>query len=564
MKFEDIEKYYKRIDIISEANLINFYSTRLARTKSFDEKNTIIRAVDIIKRRYDNFYEYVFIRHTQDSSNNFFSEEFKYFEANEDEFKKACVKFALTLLDDDDLDKLKKRWGKYFFDKLEIMQNLYSKDVIGLNINENKILKEIIDYRDSQEIYCDDEKITNKNLAKYISLPDREKRKKLMIAMNNNNTQNKEYYAEKYRDLVVIRHKIAKRLGFDGYLDFSDKDRCRIDYDHNDIIGFRNAIKKYLASNAHTISDIQKDKLGIDALYTYDLRVYFKDYNPMPLKDPYLLLKTIAKNLERYNPYLSKIINKIFDENSLDLEPRANKVNMTYASYLHNYDISYIFTNYKGSDKDFSNFITCLSYTLINYVSSYNELIEYTSPQDDIVRAYSTAFAFIILSFADELFTKDAKKYALAYKIKVLYDILFYCLINEFEESLYLDIKTDVDERYEIFRQLHSEYFPFLKIEQDVFDVGMWWLNYHTLFNTPMLSINYALGALSGLDYYNNFTDDRENALKKMTTLMENASKEDFLKSIELSGLKNPFIEENIKDIVIKYIDNLASEYKKI
>lgn len=49
-----------------------------------------------------------------------------------------------------------------------------------------------------------------------------------------------------------------------------------------------------------------------------------------------------------------------------------------------------------------------------------------------------------------------------------------------------------------------------------------------------------------------------------MTTLMENASKEDFLKSIELSGLKNPFIEENIKDIVIKYIDNLASEYKKI
>ena len=79
-----------------------------------------------------------------------------------------------------------------------------------------------------------------------------------------------------------------------------------------------------------------------------------------------------------------------------------------------------------------------------------------------------------------------------------------------------------------------------------------------------MLSINYALGALSGLDYYNNFTDDRGNALKKMTTLMENASKEDFLKSIELSGLKNPFIEENIKDIVIKYIDNLASEYKKI
>lgn len=112
MKFEDIEKYYKRIDIISEANLINFYSTRLARTKSFDEKNSLIRAVDIIKRRYDSFYEYVFIRHTQDTTNNLFSEEFKYFEANEDEFNKACVKFAQTLLDDDDLDRLKKRWGQ--------------------------------------------------------------------------------------------------------------------------------------------------------------------------------------------------------------------------------------------------------------------------------------------------------------------------------------------------------------------------------------------------------------------------------------------------------------------
>lgn len=65
MKFEDIEKYYKRIDILSEANLINFYATRLARTKNFDEKNSLIRAVDIIKRRYDNFYEYVFIRYNR-------------------------------------------------------------------------------------------------------------------------------------------------------------------------------------------------------------------------------------------------------------------------------------------------------------------------------------------------------------------------------------------------------------------------------------------------------------------------------------------------------------------
>ena len=118
MKFDEIKKFYKRIDIISEANLINFYANRLARTKSFDEKNSIIREVDIIKRRYDSFYEYVFIRFAQDSSDNFFNGEFKYIEENEDEFKKACVKFAQTLLDDDDLDKLKKRWGKYFFDKL--------------------------------------------------------------------------------------------------------------------------------------------------------------------------------------------------------------------------------------------------------------------------------------------------------------------------------------------------------------------------------------------------------------------------------------------------------------
>ena len=564
MKFDEIKKFYKRIDIISEANLINFYANRLARTKRFDEKNAIIREVDIIKRRYDSFYEYVFIKITQNNEDKFFNDEFKYFEDNEDEFKKSCVKFAQTLLDDDDIDKLKKRWGKYFFDKLEIMQNLYYKDVIGLNINENNIIQEINEYRESKSITFNGEKITNRNLEDFVSHPDRNIRKNILKLLNINNDQYKAYYAEKYRDLVVIRHKIAKRLGYDGYLDFSDKDRCRINYDRNDIINFRNSIKKHLASQMHIITDIQKEKLGIDNLYTYDMRVYFKDYDALPMQDPYLLLKKISENLKKHNPFSSKIIEKMLEEKSFDLEARMNKTNITYASYLHNFDTSFIFTNYEANHTDFSKFITCLSYALINYLSSYNEIIEYTSPEDDIVRAYSTAFSFIIHDFIDKLFVKGSEKYAVAYKIKLLYDILFYCLISEFEESLYLDIKTDVDERYEIFRKLHAEYFPFISVDKENFDVGMWWLNYHNLFNTPMLSINYAIGDLSGLDFYNNFNDDKESSFKKMNTLMDNASKEDFLTSIELSGLKNPFVDDNIKDIINKYIASLASEYKKI
>lgn len=564
MKFDEIKKFYKRIDIISEANLINFYANRLARTKRFDEKNAIIREVDIIKRRYDSFYEYVFIKITQNNEDKFFNDEFKYFEDNEDEFKKSCVKFAQTLLDDDDIDKLKKRWGKYFFDKLEIMQNLYYKDVIGLNINENNIIQEINEYRESKSITFNGEKITNRNLEDFVSHPDRNIRKNILKLLNINNDQYKAYYAEKYRDLVVIRHKIAKRLGYDGYLDFSDKDRCRINYDRNDIINFRNSIKKHLASQMHIITDIQKEKLGIDNLYTYDMRVYFKDYDALPMQDPYLLLKKISENLKKHNPFSSKIIEKMLEEKSFDLEARMNKTNITYASYLHNFDTSFIFTNYEANHTDFSKFITCLSYALINYLSSYNEIIEYTSPEDDIVRAYSTAFSFIIHDFIDKLFVKGSEKYAVAYKIKLLYDILFYCLISEFEESLYLDIKTDVDERYEIFRKLHAKYFPFISVDKENFDVGMWWLNYHNLFNTPMLSINYAIGDLSGLDFYNNFNDDKESSFKKMNTLMDNASKEDFLTSIELSGLKNPFVDDNIKDIINKYIASLASEYKKI
>lgn len=564
MKFDEIEKLYKRIDIPSEANLVNFYANRLARTKSFDEKNSIIREVDIIKRRFDTFYEYVFIRFTQDTSNKFFADEYEYYEANIDEFKKSCVKFAQTLLDDDDLDKLKKRWGKYFFDKLEIKQNLYCQDVIGLNINENKILKEISDHRDAISISIDNEILTSRNLITHLTSPDREKRKKVALAMNENNIKNKEYYAEKYRDLVVIRHKISKRLGFDGYLDFSDKARCRIDYDHNDIINFRNSIKKHLASNMHIITDIQKKKLGVDSLYTYDMRVYFKEHNTIPIKDPYLLLKKISENLKNDSPFLSKVIDKMFDDNSLDLNPRKDKAKITFASYLHNFDTSFIFTNYEANHSEFNKFITCLSYALLNYQSSYNEIIEYTSPEDDIIRAYTTAFSFIVMNFIDELFLNDAKKYATAYKIKVLYDILFYCLISEFEESLYLDIKTDIEERYEIFRKLHAEYFPFISVDKNEFDVGMWWLNYNNLFNTPMLSINYAIGDISGLDFCNNFLDDKKDAFKKMNTLMDNASKEDFLTSIKLSGLKNPFIDDNVKDITIKYIENLANEYKKI
>lgn len=564
MIFNELEKTYKRLNIVGDANLINYYSTRIARTDDIDEKNKYIKLVDIIKRRYFDFSDYVYIKARQDMNNEFFIEEEKYINEYHDDFDKACVKFAQTLLDDDKLDELKKRWGKYFFDKLNVMQNLYNKDVIGLKINETKTIEEMNTFRESRAIYYNEEKITNKNLYKYVLSQDRDTRKNLLINMNKNNIEHKDYYAEKYRDLVVIRHKIAKRLGYDGYLDYSDKDRCRIDYDHNDIINFRNAIKEHLASKIHLISDIQKEKLGIKDIYTYDLRVYFKEYSAQPLKDPYFLLKKISNGLESVNPRFTKIINKMFDDKSLDLNPRNGKAKINYANFLNSSDISFMFANYDACSKSFKDFIVCLSYALLNYISSYSELYEYANPQDDITEAFSIAFSFIVLSFADDLFTNDAKKYVINYRIKLVYNILFYCLINEFEESLYLDIKTDVNERYNIFRKLHHEYFPFITVDENIFDVGMWWLNYYTLFNRPMLSINFAIGALSGIDFYNHLRDDNAKAIKSLNTLMDLAGKEDFLKTVHLSDLHNPFDVDSIKIIVDKYIDTLANDYKKI
>lgn len=564
MDFNDLEKKYKRLNISGEANLINYYSTRISRSNNIQDKNKFIKEVDIIKRRYYDYTEYVYIKTTQDMNDEFFLQEAKYIQDNEDEFEKACVKFAQTLLDDDDIDELKKRWGKYFFDKLNVMQNLFNKDVIGLNINERKTIEQMNEYRASKSISFNNEKITNKNLHKYVSSQNRDTRKNLFINMNKSNLEYKDYYSEKYRDLIVIRHKIARRLGYDGYLEYSDKDRCRIDYDHNDIINFRKAIKKYLASNIHQITDIQREKLKVDKLYTYDLRVYFKDCKPTPLSDPYLILNKISKRLKNINPILTNIIKKMFTDKSFDLSPRENKANINYASYIINNDISFMFANYERSAKSFMDFTVCLSYALLNYISSYNELIEYTNPQDDIAEAFSIAFNFLIFEFANELFIKDYKKYIISYKIKLLYDILFYCLINEFEESLYLDIKTDVNVRYNIFRKLHHEYFPFISVDENVFDVGMWWLNYYTLFNRPMLSINFALGAFSGIDYCNKLLENKNDAIKSFNTMMDKAGKEDFLKTIVSSNLKNPFDCESVKTVVEKYIKNLKNEYKNI
>lgn len=564
MIFNQLEKTYTRLDILAEANLINYYTTRIARSKSLVEKNKYIKEVDIIKRRYYDFANYVFIKTTQNINDKFFSEEERYIEEHSDDFDKACVKFAQTLLEDDEIDELKKRWGKYFFDKLNVIQNLYNKDVIGLNVNENKIIEEMNSYRESKSLYYNGEKITNKNLYKYVLSQNRDIRKNLLMKVNKNNIELKDYYAEKYRDLVVIRHKIAKRLGYDGYLEYSEKDRCRIDYDRSDIKDFRDSIKEHLASQIHLISDIQKEKLGTDNLYTYDLRVYFKNYNPLALKNPYSLLNKISQGLESVNPLFTKIIDKMFSDRSLDLSPREGKAKINYANFLHSSDTSFMFTNYDSSSKSFMDFIKCLSYALLNYISSYNEITEYTSPQDDIAETFSIAFSFIVLEFAQELFTKDAQKYIINYKIKLLYDILFYCLINEFEESLYLDIKMDVDERYKVFRKLHHEYFPFISVDENIFDVGMWWLNYYTLFNRPMLSINFSLGAFSGIDFYNHLRNNKNKAISNIAVLMDLAGKEDFLKTIKASNLSNPFDSNNINEVITQYVRELAKEYKKI
>lgn len=133
------------------------------------------------------------------------------------------------------------------------------------------------------------------------------------------------------------------------------------------------------------------------------------------------------------------------------------------------------------------------------------------------------------------------------------------CMVDEFQHIVYGQPELTPAQRKQAWMELEREYRPHLDYESDPFfgKGGRWQMQGH-IFQMPFYYIDYCLSTICSLQYKVKMDQDFQKAWDSYLALCRLSAKKFYVPMLDEAGLKNPFEEGCIHEIV-EHFEKLLS-----
>ena len=303
-KFSEIEYSRPSVEQFRECAM----STRLKlmAARDADVVETAIMAFQREVSAFDTAYTICMIRHDLDTVDQFWNDEMDFFDENYPVISDLSASVYTALLHSEIKDELIEKFGDMIFRKIQIQREIVSSEVLDDLAEESSLENEYSQILSEADILFDGEHQTISTMTPFLESTDREERRKAHKAVSDYYAGQKEKFDEIYDKMVKIRTTIAKKLGFNNFVELGYKRMERYDYDAEKVKEFRDNVVKYIVPITSEIRRLQKGRLDLDKLLYYDLPCLFVNGNPTP---------NIPQ--EKYFETGSQMFAKMFEEGSL-------------------------------------------------------------------------------------------------------------------------------------------------------------------------------------------------------------------------------------------------------
>ena len=162
---------------------------------------------------------------------------------------------------------------------------------------------------------------TLSQLTPFKSDPDDARRLAAWKAEGNWYKENQAKLDDLYDQLVHLRDKMGKKLGYEGYTTLGYYRMGRNCYTKEDVEKFRKAVVKYLVPVADSIYREQAKRLGKEYPMSFaDNALEFRSGNPKPIGTPDEILAMGRKFYDELSPETSEFFRMMLDNELLDVQ----------------------------------------------------------------------------------------------------------------------------------------------------------------------------------------------------------------------------------------------------
>lgn len=550
---------YIRPDFPKEKQAIQQYIEHIKQAENYQTIRMLFLEREKEKRSFATKVEIALIRNSIDTTDAFYEEEVNYINEEEpilDLLRKEADK---TLLESSFLPEFEAEFGSLIVKNMKTKQRLSNEKVVSDFVEEANLKQRYTKIIATCKTEFRGEECNFYGLLKHMQSTNREERKEAFLKWAELYESVSVELDDIYDKLIQLRNGIAKTLGFDSYIDMAYLEKQRYDYNAEDVARFRKQIVETVVPVCEKLYEMQRNRLHIDKLYFYDETFVYPDGNPVPIGKKEDLVKAAQKMYQELSKETGMFFDTMVEYELFDLDTKDGKSGGGYCTFLEEYNVPFIFSNFNGTSADVDVLTHEAGHAFEGYVSAKKQkLSEQIFSTNEVNEIHSMSMEHFAYPWMKEFFGEKAEQSIYAHLCSAFTCIPYLVCVDEFQHCIFEKPFVTAKERRQIWKELEQKYMPWREYNGNSFlEEGGFWMQKQHIFLYPFYYIEYALAQMGAFEFYGKMKENRELAWEKYYKLCEAGGSKGYFELLELAGLSNPFQEGTVEKIVKKMEEEL-------
>lgn len=558
MRFEEFA--YTRPNMDEVESRYNAALVRFEGASSAQEQEEVIKEINEIRNELSTDFNLVYIRHSIDTTDEFYKEEQDFLDEIEPLTKALDTKYYKALVKSPFRNELEKKWGTQLFSLADCELKTFDDSIIEDLQQENKLTTKYSKLIASAKIPFNGEELTLAQLDPFTESTDREVRKKASEAKFGFFNENKEEFDDIFDQLVKLRTKIAQKLGYKNFVELGYARMTRTDYDADMVAKFRDQVKEYIVPLTEKLKERQQARIGVQDLKYYDEGFKFKTGNATPKGTPEWIIENGSKMYEELSQETKEFFQFMIDKNLMDLVAQKGKEAGGYCTYIPTYKTPYIFSNFNGTSGDIDVLTHEAGHAFQVYMSRDFDVPEYNWPTYEACEIHSMSMEFFTWPWMELFFKEDTEKYKFSHLSSAISFLPYGVAVDEFQHFVYENPEVTPAERNKAWREIEGKYLPNRDYDgNDYLESGGFWQRQGHIYRTPFYYIDYTLAQICALQYWKLSQENPVQAWKSYLELCKLGGSKSFTELVKFAQLRSPF-EDGCVESVVGEIENYLNK----
>jgi M3 family oligoendopeptidase len=549
MKFSEYR--YERPDVQAFQQRFQELLQGFASAESYEEQDRIMREINQLRSGFDTMQEIAGVRHTINTNDEFYKAEQDFYDETGPVVQESITDYYRALVHSKFRAQLEQKWGRQLFRLAELSLKTFSPEVIEDLQRENKLTTEYAKLIASAKIPFEGEERNLSQLIPFQQSTDREVRKRAAEAAYGFLAEHEDELDRIYDELVQVRTKIAKKLGFRNFVELAYARLSRTDYDAEKVANFRSQVLKHIVPVATKLKERQKQRIGVDQLLYYDESFAFKSGNAVPKGDPDWIVKNGAKMYRELSPETDEFFTFLTENGLMDLVAKQGKRAGGYCTFISDYKAPFIFSNFNGTSGDIDVLTHEAGHAFQMYESRGFEVPEYQFPTLEACEIHSMSMEFFTWPWMDLFFEEQVDKYRFDHLASAVIFIPYGVAVDEFQHYVYEHPEATPAERKQAWREIERKYVPYRNYADNAYlERGGFWHKQGHIFNSPFYYIDYTLAQICAFQFWKKMHEDREAAWADYLRLCQQGGSQSFTELVQTAGLISPFEDGCVTSVI--------------